>query len=238
MLAHFSRVWLWNPMDCSLTGSSVHEILQVRILEWVAISFSRGSSRPRDQTLTFYIYGIGRQVLYHKCHLVALSLKHRGGVELESGEPVRVTMWVQTADHTLSWLLEADLVPSSSQGTDLAFGPYLACCSSPWLQSEPEESVLPTWIFLQSLAVIPRFSDLWAALHTCQNSGRKLLSRCWNLGSQSANTERFFPILLLPNCLKIVLETFLTFCSSRVSSHWISTRYLFHAFNTFFPEFR
>ena len=35
---------LWHPMDCSLTGSSVHGILQARILEWVAISFSRGSS--------------------------------------------------------------------------------------------------------------------------------------------------------------------------------------------------
>ena len=39
-----------NPMDCSPPGSSVHEILQARILEWVAVSFSRGSSRPRDQT--------------------------------------------------------------------------------------------------------------------------------------------------------------------------------------------
>ena len=37
-------------MDCSLPGSSVPGILQARILEWVAISFSRGSSRPRDQT--------------------------------------------------------------------------------------------------------------------------------------------------------------------------------------------
>ena len=37
-------------MDCSLPGSSVHGILQARILEWVAISFSRGSSRPRNQT--------------------------------------------------------------------------------------------------------------------------------------------------------------------------------------------
>ena len=35
---------LCNPMDCSLPGSSVHGILQARILEWVAISFSRGSS--------------------------------------------------------------------------------------------------------------------------------------------------------------------------------------------------
>ena len=35
---------LCNPVDCSLPGSSVHGILQARILEWVAISFSRGSS--------------------------------------------------------------------------------------------------------------------------------------------------------------------------------------------------
>ena len=41
---------LCDPMDCSLPGSSVHGILQARILEWVAISFSRGSSRPRDRT--------------------------------------------------------------------------------------------------------------------------------------------------------------------------------------------
>ena len=41
---------LCNPMDCSLPGSSVLGILQARILEWVAIPFSRGSSRPGDQT--------------------------------------------------------------------------------------------------------------------------------------------------------------------------------------------
>ena len=39
---------LCDPMDCSPEGSSVHGVLQARILEWVAISFSRGSSRPRD----------------------------------------------------------------------------------------------------------------------------------------------------------------------------------------------
>ena len=41
---------LCNPMDCSTPGSSVHGILQARILERVAISHSRGSSQPRDQT--------------------------------------------------------------------------------------------------------------------------------------------------------------------------------------------
>ena len=39
-----------NPKDCSPPGSSIHGILQVRILEWVAISFSRGCLPPRDQT--------------------------------------------------------------------------------------------------------------------------------------------------------------------------------------------
>ena len=46
-----SRVLLFcDPVDCSPPGSSVHGILQARTLEWVAISFSRGSSWPRDQT--------------------------------------------------------------------------------------------------------------------------------------------------------------------------------------------
>ena len=48
---------LCNPMDCSLSGSSVHGILQARILEWVAISFFRGSSQPREQTQVSHIAG-------------------------------------------------------------------------------------------------------------------------------------------------------------------------------------
>ena len=45
-----SRPTLCNPMDCGPPGSSVHGILQSEILEWVAISYFRGSSQPRDQT--------------------------------------------------------------------------------------------------------------------------------------------------------------------------------------------
>ena len=41
---------LCDPIDCSLSGSSVHGILQARLLEWVAVPSSRGSSRPRDRT--------------------------------------------------------------------------------------------------------------------------------------------------------------------------------------------
>ena len=46
-----------NRMDCSSPGSSVYRISQARILEWVAIPFSRGSSRPRDQTRVSCIAG-------------------------------------------------------------------------------------------------------------------------------------------------------------------------------------
>ena len=56
---------LCDPMNHSLPGSSVHGILQARILEWVAIPFSRGSSQARDWTRISYVSCIGRQVLYH-----------------------------------------------------------------------------------------------------------------------------------------------------------------------------
>ena len=61
------RRWWWfscsvmsyscDPMDCSLPGSSVHGISQARILEWVAISLSRGSPQPRNQTWVSCIAG-------------------------------------------------------------------------------------------------------------------------------------------------------------------------------------
>ena len=56
---------LCNPEDCSPPGSSVHGISQVRILEWVAIPLSRGSSQPRDRTWVSWISCLGRWVLYH-----------------------------------------------------------------------------------------------------------------------------------------------------------------------------
>ena len=55
-------VTLWDPMDCSPPGSSAHKILQARILEWVAISFSRGSSWHRNQTHVSFISCIVRQI--------------------------------------------------------------------------------------------------------------------------------------------------------------------------------
>ena len=55
---------LCDPMDCGLPGSSVHGVLQAKILEWVAMpSFSRASSQPRDQTHNSYVSCMSRQFL-------------------------------------------------------------------------------------------------------------------------------------------------------------------------------
>ena len=56
---------LCDLIDCSPPGSSVHGITQASVLEWVAISFSRESSVPRDQTQVFYVSFTGRWILYH-----------------------------------------------------------------------------------------------------------------------------------------------------------------------------
>ena len=50
IFSYFGQVWLCNPTDCSLPGSSVHGIFLARILEWIAIPSAKGSSWPRDLT--------------------------------------------------------------------------------------------------------------------------------------------------------------------------------------------
>ena len=62
---------LCNPMDCSLPVSFIYGIFQARILEWVAMSFSRGSSWPRDQTWVSHIAGR----LYYLSHQGILSFR-------------------------------------------------------------------------------------------------------------------------------------------------------------------
>ena len=92
---HKGRKWKWSrsvvpdslwPMDCSPPSSSVHGILQARILQWVAISFSRGSSRPRDRTQVSHVAG--------RCfNLCATREAHKGqrDCEFRSQRPSRQT---------------------------------------------------------------------------------------------------------------------------------------------------
>ena len=72
-----SCLTLCDPMDCSLPESSVHGIFQTRILEWVAISFSRRSSRPRDRTRVSRIVG--------RCFTIWATREAKKGVNHHSG---------------------------------------------------------------------------------------------------------------------------------------------------------
>ena len=97
--------WLYSP-----PGSSVHGIHQARILEWVAMSFSKGSSQPSDQTWVSYIAGgfftIWGSALFkelgHKMTSIVWSLYHR---ELTSRETV-------DGMHVLTWKVSHCLKPS------------------------------------------------------------------------------------------------------------------------------
>ena len=64
---------LWDSMDCSLPGSSVHGLFQTRLLEWVAISFSRESSWPKVWAHVSGISCIVRRILYHWATWEALN---------------------------------------------------------------------------------------------------------------------------------------------------------------------
>ena len=64
-LSRFSHALLCSPMGYSPPGSSVHGILPARILKWVAMPSSRGSSQLSDQIHMSYVSFIARQVLYH-----------------------------------------------------------------------------------------------------------------------------------------------------------------------------
>ena len=114
--ATWEAQWLWvrakslqscptlcDPMDCSLPGSSVHAIIQARILEWVAISFSRESSQP----CVSYVSCIGRWVLYHYYHLGSPNWYEFSSVQFSSVQSLScvqlfVTPWIAARQASLS----------------------------------------------------------------------------------------------------------------------------------------
>ena len=108
---------LCNPVDCSLPGSSVHGILQARILEWVAISFSRGSSRPRDQTQVSHIGG-GRFNLWATREAHQLYSVNYIGIQLiltlvfhewENEKPLKITKSVFPDFRCLTYQIDTSL---------------------------------------------------------------------------------------------------------------------------------
>ena len=99
---------LCDPKDCSPPGSSVHGIVQARILEWFAIPFSRGSSWPRDQTWVFYNAGI---FLTTEPSLVAIILaignfSESWGIFRMLYELVPITFWKMCNIFSLTFYID------------------------------------------------------------------------------------------------------------------------------------
>ena len=122
-----SCLTLCNPLDSSLPDSSVHGVLQARILEWVAMHSFRWYSQSRDWTCVSYVSCIGRQVLYQKCHLD----KHH------QIEPTYIRIWTVLGSPTLTavWSLNWERIwgllfiipghkPVSSSGLARPSAPY------------------------------------------------------------------------------------------------------------------
>ena len=96
---------LWDPVDYSPPGSSVHGILLARILEWVAISFFRGSSRPRGWTQVSYIAEKAMAT-----HSSTLAWEIPGTEEPGSLQSMGVAksrtqlMWLSSSSSSSSWI--------------------------------------------------------------------------------------------------------------------------------------
>ena len=98
-----SCLTLRHPMDCSPLRSLVHGILQARVLEGVAISSSRGSSRPRDWT---HVSCIGRQILYYRATWeakVSSGAAHK--IFLAPGVRERMLSWTAPVSDIICYIL-------------------------------------------------------------------------------------------------------------------------------------
>ena len=119
-----SCLTLCHPMDCSLPGSSVHRILQARILEWVAISFSRGSSWPKDQTWISCIEGkfLTFWTTREACVSTGLLFFSNGLMCGPQGKRDCCCPWALIFEPAYSQKMFLSLVRSSSSGDCIRFG--------------------------------------------------------------------------------------------------------------------
>ena len=133
-------------MDCSTPGSSVPKILQARILEWVAMSSSRGSFWPRDQSCSFGISCTDRWILYH-CATWEAQI---GMLLLFSYSVVSVSLWPHGLQHAR--------IPCPSPAPGASSN---SCPLSRWCQPTTSFSVIPFSPCLQSSPASDSFPMSW-----------------------------------------------------------------------------
>ena len=145
---------LSGPSDYSLPGSSAHGIFQVRILEWGAISYSRGSSPPRNRTSVSCVFFIGRWILYHLPYtiyiytiLLLLLLSHFSCVQLFA------TPWTIAHQAPLSMeisqarILQWVAIPFSKESSQTRDQTCDSCTAGKFFTIEPPERMKIRSIF-------------------------------------------------------------------------------------------
>ena len=136
-LSHSVMSDSWDPVDCSLPGSSVHGILQARILEWVVISFSRGSSQTRDQT---QVSSISVRLFTDWVTWEALLLLHSvqfSSVQSLSHVWLLATPWITARQASLSITNSRSLLKHMSIESVIPSSHLILCCPLLLLPSIP-----------------------------------------------------------------------------------------------------
>ena len=153
-----SCLTLCHPMNCSPPGSSVHGVSKARILEQVAISFSRGSSPPRDQTHgSCQVSCVGRQILYRWATWEA----HTSSILVVPVQSLSNNFWPHALQHTRL------PCPSPSLGVcsnscPLSRWCYLTISSSATLFSFCIQSFLASGYFSNESALSLRWPKYWS----------------------------------------------------------------------------
>ena len=123
---------VWDPLDCSTPSSSVHGIFQSRILEWVAISYTRGFSWPRDQTHVSWIL---------------LLLSHQGSPLFPSPVPFFILSFAgKTLPTILPW--PHSYRSSKSQLRSHLLRKHSMVGQQPVKHSQPSKTVTDTWLVI------------------------------------------------------------------------------------------
>ena len=175
---------LCHPMDCSPQGSFVHGILQARILEWVVISSSRGSSWPRNRMFIFFISCIGRWILHHwairEAPLLPLTLAKRfTRIKLEAGAESCTTLHPSHCPVLSEWMMGA-LMNEKCRVLDLPLKKSI-CLYRKWYH-------LPN--YSRSLCSLPNYSLILPPLE-----GRTFTKLIWLLIRNSSAS--FFCFILM-----------------------------------------
>ena len=141
-------------MDCRPPGSSVHGIFRARILEWVAISFSRGSSQPRDQIWVSF----GRQSLHHCVTWEAPREKIVAVVQSLNRVQLFATPWTAARLASLSFTISQSLLKLLPIVSMMPYNHLILCCP---LLLQPS-IFLSIRVFSSESALHIRWSKYWS----------------------------------------------------------------------------